>query len=1629
MAPGDEKGGAAEDGGVDFDMAKIMAIQLKEMTQSHGPLDPTVKELFSSCQTEQQRLAAVATEAVDRNDMKRYDQISDVLEMLAESISIYEALRASETTTSFAPQRDSHSASHKKEASSRRRKGSKTPGEEARVSVPTAPREKREKSQRRHEERRVGEESRREHRDGKRRESGTGVGSKHKRKPRDGGQEERGETQRPLTQRGEERRRKEVGRDSEKGRDETWAAWPETDVFAVDPFFPGEKDLDWGRAMENPRNAHGEQPTRRESEREPEAWPHSSAPPTSSRDRATRRPTGWCGPPPSTSLWSEEGSAASDTPETPREEEKRRTRDTGRTTEMAMERNLKSEDAGRVWRAPGSDGSLACRDRFRSPRGRESEPGRRRRGSHDSRPRPPSVSSLSASSRSDREDSLAGVFSAPDATSSWAVHLVVHRALFLPIAASGTYAVVASLLSGRDSPPSASESDGVSEGRKAKSKRRLRAAARVAARAVSSARSSNSSGECVWEETLVLPLCLSARSSRAEKLRELRLSAVRLEIADAQSKGRPLATANQPVSLAPLAAEAQWNGSVALHSSRGGNGSLSFSLFLDKRREKSASFGAGAARAEARRQRRDKGRERARATSDEESPFFEAPVGDTGGQADRRDSWGRERDGEQSLGGRAENRAGTPAGAWGEGVSSGLNNGVFGESRPGGYGVPSGNPFTSSVWAQAPAEPHALQSQNERLVQQIQQLQQLLLASQQREHSLQAQLQASQVYTQQVLQVLSAAQAGLKQREGEGEKFRESAQALETAQRELCTVRDELRERVDEVRDEANAKARMKKTLESQNVELEKLRTKLAEQADLLRDARERLAIQRRRCARLRDDLVEADELTELVKGQLSLSQSQEKEQQRQILALAYCLGVASGPERGSDGALGSRDDEAWWLQRKETPPPSSLALPRLLALPDAPHASLGSQQPSRRRVDRERRSRGDPGRSSGSRFLIRECSELTDARSNGVHRGVSRPHKLAAGCLRGEQLPRLETPEGRRGRFSPGAEGGERRTESEGESSRRRSVSGGDSDETDGDREDHLESTTIEDWRLTPTVLISLQRASQRAAHLFASHARNQFPLASPPAFLSLPLQSSPCSLLQHQLLTTLFQQAVLEQKKGTGDDFLLYETDAIQVFWASRFLPPCRSSCSPRPSSLFASSLCAASAALAQLASRAFATHSLPDDSPGAALAAAARAWAKDRADADQRERERRLDLPSDGAVAERDTGFEAGCGVACGCLFALSLRASAGQALQIVELRLEREVFGSQGAFVSLEGGIEQATLLPRASPLTLFGSALVAGPYRQAPIVRLSYLLPDSVRREIRLRLPLPPAAFCFPYRMRPHAFVRAWEALHQSSTSLICDKLKPAFFSPAGRTGLGSPYTSLVHACTLSNSFASLPGLDRRTSRNVVAAGYFPVSARSEQRLASSLLGDNRIGGNPARKSLHAPWDSATDRSSDELADLSDQASDDTALSFSSPSFRPRKASASAFATQAPHAPRWPHAREEAPLSSAFLPCLLRVELLSLSAALSAGVLPALPSASGPTSRIRTSPRAGTPTSLARWTAQPVSSAATACARIEVRCPDEEIRQSVVETLAELLMDEELLVTLSPVASAQGPLSS
>ncbi|KYF47044.1 hypothetical protein TGARI_272000 [Toxoplasma gondii ARI] len=1543
--------------------------------------------------------------------MKRYGQLSDVLDMLAESMSIYEALRASESIA-FAS-RESRAGSCKS-APALQRNSKKTEEDSSRPRVSDAVSHETRGSRRRQTD---GQEKA-ERAPRKEKHSRNGEG-RHKQKKGESRVERTDKNQRRSGEppRSEERRTREVSRKRENGEEETWvASWFEEDGGNDTLFFPLEKDMaDWGREAQKLHSDRGEKPRRRESEGDTD-WP-SVTPSKDRGDRAAAITADWA-----PASWGEAAESTSDAPEeTPRERDTRRSRDAERPSEKPArkgekngerrrersgERKLARNDEEDSWgsRANHGEERLSSRESFPTAR----DEGCARRGDSYKDERRFRVSFSSVSSRSDLEESFQ---ESPLDEDSWDVHVMVHRALFLPVSSSGSYVVVASLLTNSgDRRQTLQHSGG-------------RASAGCLARAVSAPRSSNSSGECVWEETLVLSLGSSFFSGKRETLMHaLREASLRFEISEPVSLA-PLATALEPVALPPLVRGARRHGSVSLRSSRGGNGgSLSFSLCLEKGRAQVEDGG-----------RREKLRRKDKRERDAEaSLFFDAGLAAEGLASERSDFRDPDRERERRLQSSRDVAQWPPTlgtSVWNEGTP-GPNGGFADPSAqdPSAYfsgaashpvlsvgsPVPNGGSPVPCVGSLTPGggSSSGLEAQNAQLSQQSQQLQNLLLASQQREQSLHAQLQASQGYMQQVLQVLSATQVALKQREGEGEKARASALALEETQREVRELREQLRARTEEERGEASEKATLKRTVETQKVELEKMKTKLSEQSDLLRDARERLAVQRRRCARLRDDLVEADELTEAVKTQLSLSQSQEQEQQRQILALAYCLGIQREGEglleavEGSRGALaplrssapglfGRRDDEAV--------PQKDGTGSRALALRDGPRLSPSFQLSARLRE----RQRGDTCRVDACGFLIRECGAFT-AEDQAGFPGVSPRPVAARRGLRGL----VRTREGRLGaqrarRACARSPSAEATSESAGETRGRRGSTEESEEETDGDREDQLESTVVEDWRLTPTVLLALRQrqVSPREVQSVSSALWSRLPHSlSQAPFLSLPLQPSPCSLLQQQVLTALFQQALLGQKREPSA-YLLYETDALQVFWSAHFLAPSRCSL-PLSSSSLSSALCAASVSLAQLASRAFATHSRAGDSPDAALVAAARAWEKDTV-YEQRTGERRY-------------GESGPCQAASGCLFALSLRASAGQALEVAELRLERQVFGSQGAFTSLDGGgIEQATLLPRQSPVTLFGSTLVAGPFRQPPIVRLSYLLPDSVKREIRLRLPLPPAAFCWPRRMRPHAFVRDWNSLSSSSTSLICDKLKPSFFSPAAHLDLArSPHTSLLRACTLSDSFASLPGLDRRFSRNVVAAGFFPVSAPSRRLFRACSFAKH-----PSEEQLHAPWDSAPDVS-DTVSDLSDQASDDTAVSFSSPSFRPRKGADAGASRVTVRAARRSRSREgDMPSLRPVLPCLLRVELLSVSAAVAAGVLPALPTASGPTSQIWTSSRGRTASSLARLTAQPVSSAAAACARIEVRCPDEEVRQSVVETLAEVLMDDELLASLSSLVPA------
>ncbi|PFH37342.1 hypothetical protein BESB_038000 [Besnoitia besnoiti] len=1737
--------GDAEDGDVDLDMAKIMAIQLKEMTQSHGPLDPTVEELFTHCRTEQKRLAVVATKAVDRDQMPLYEQVSGVLEMLGESISIYEALRASDSAAAFRSQEgDASNASGRKEASARRR-GGRGSAESAFAADDVSPFDSEERREKRH--RRKSGDARREpaRSDWPRRKQGDSeesrggrddrrVESRRSRKQRTSSVDARlastrdgdwpSESRRALRdvsrdaetggggrkKRGDEgrhkRREREAGENKEEEEDAAWVAvWPEQDADRLTPAdAPDRRDeeLSEGRAgEERTRRRESERHRRRESrtkktrEREGELQPFEAGGASLSsgagsfveRESGGGRPERHSRARAKSFSWDGEFDVAQSRGVS-RENEKRRSRrdersghEGGRGASSASVREAR--DDGRAQKksprrvAPRQQSHSSSSSSAASSRawGRESEDSGERRGES-----------------SEEETPFGGAASRASAAGTWAVQLVIHRALFLPIAASGGYAVVASLVAGggREEAGSASSDESDSEDvrgsrrRKSKTERKWRSGSGsasplplVVSRGMSSARSSNSSGECVWEESLFLfpdvpPRSASdrRRSRKSSLQRFLRTASILLEIYDAAQTGpgaTPLASALEPVFLAPLAGAraAQRQVSVSLRSARGSNGgSLSFSLFLDKRSARTSTAALRAAQDN--HGTRDR---RARLESDNEaSAFALRPAGAVPGGSDAFGDDRREGDGESQLESSLHGAhlrgdsvcagaASGGGGVWGAGNIGGdalvpggflFDGGPTGAS-PSYFGAGNGVasfPLAASAAPAAGAGASAASQAPSAPLPAERSLEQLLFSGQQRERSLQAQLQESRTYNQQVVRLLAETKAALKKQEQEaGQSQRAATEALAETQRQLRDLQRDVDARVEAALHQAKEeKASLRRTVQTQGRELEALRARVNEQGDLLRDARERLAIQRRRCARLREDLVEADELTELVKNQLSLAQSLEKEQQRQILALAYCLNSAASsplsadrppffrseetqprPDpggrprsdrwRAADGRGGgnpfARDApaEARAAQRDASALALSPWMSRQTCLHAAPAAAARPLAPASRLVAFSDR-RGD-GRGVGP--AIRECVGAADARAEGVAFS-SREERETAGRRRRA----FGAPNGRCAQNGVSLEGRSSRREREEAAATSREGSGvswrgesGDSEEgeTDERSADQLRPTPVEEWRLTPSILISLAQAVSGGSFLGSSPLLRDCAFSSSPVFLSLPRQPSPCSLLQQQLLTVCFQEALLGQKKAEGGEFLLYETDALQVFWSAHFLPPFSGSSRSPP--FATTSLVAASASLAERAGRAFRAYSGPGVSPCAALRAAARAWAREREGGAELERAQaaggtlRLRRRQGGG---RDDAAEAGGGgaPASGCVFALSLKASTGQALQDVGLHLEKQCFGSRGAFVSLEGdGLMHATLLPRAPAVTVFGAALVAGPYRQTPIIRLSYLLPDSVSREIRLRVPLPPAVFCVPSRMRPREFVRDWDALELCSTSLVCDKLKPSFFSPPvfGPAGPSlSPYAALLSACTLQRAFASLPGLDRHFSRNVVAAGRFPMA--SFETRTSSRSQEPRDAGSDSEADL-------SPSSAGSPSEFSDSASDASSRSFSSPSRTRSFSPSSSFSFSGARRPR-PRARPGA----ASIPCLLRVELLSLSAAVATGILP--PAEDGASASL--SGRGQARVGAVSWTAalSAAARAATSCARIEVRCADEEIRQSVAETLGELLMDEELLVALS-----------
>lgn len=180
----------------------------------------------------------------------------------------------------------------------------------------------------------------------------------------------------------------------------------------------------------------------------------------------------------------------------------------------------------------------------------------------------------------------------------------------------------------------------------------------------------------------------------------------------------------------------------------------------------------------------------------------------------------------------------------------------------------------------------------DQLAQQLQQTQSLLSASLQREGLLHSQLREAREYNSHLGKMLAEALSKQKKLQEELEASqRSSEEALASAKKEARAAQKEKKKEYHEALEERdNECQRLERIIHSQKMEIEKWKERSTEQKDLLADTRRRLFIQRKRCDRLRDDLVEAEEYTEVVKEQLSASQTSNREQQRQLLALAFYL-------------------------------------------------------------------------------------------------------------------------------------------------------------------------------------------------------------------------------------------------------------------------------------------------------------------------------------------------------------------------------------------------------------------------------------------------------------------------------------------------------------------------------------------------------------------------------------------------------------------------------------------------------------------------------------------------------------------------------------------------------------------
>ncbi|CDI85769.1 hypothetical protein, conserved [Eimeria praecox] len=97
--------------------------------------------------------------------------------------------------------------------------------------------------------------------------------------------------------------------------------------------------------------------------------------------------------------------------------------------------------------------------------------------------------------------------------------------------------------------------------------------------------------------------------------------------------------------------------------------------------------------------------------------------------------------------------------------------------------------------------------------------------------------------------------------------------------------------------------------------------------------------------------------------------------------------------------------------------------------------------------------------------------------------------------------------------------------------------------------------------------------------------------------------------------------------------------------------------------------------------------------------------------------------------------------------------------------VNVALEKEV---------LEGGrvIVNVKLNQGARCVNVAGELEVSRPSRETPILLISALTPDSQKRSLRLRLPLPSAAFCVPFVLSTEAFATKWRSLEMQEDAVL-----------------------------------------------------------------------------------------------------------------------------------------------------------------------------------------------------------------------------------------------------------------